>query len=234
MREGAAILIIEIDQGQATMPAKNQADFQIRPARADDVDAALPLIYSSGPLVWDFLFGDGSTKSAMPYLRKAWLSGKGVAGYQWHWVAESDQQVVASISVYSGLEYSKLSNQTAWQVLRYFGLGSVARIGKMLQFGKHLMPAPAKNIDYVANFGVAPVLRGQGLGLVMLEHFRARAVARGKQHYELDVATNNPRAQVLYERFGMAIHKERAYEPFTKSGLPGARRMRLALVVAGE
>lgn len=211
------------------MQTSNKAPPLIRLAKAEDVNAAVPLIYSAGPLVWDFLFGDGSAESAMPYLRRAWISGQGVAGYRAHWVAEVGGQVVASISVYSGVEYGQLSNQTAWQALRYFGLGSVGRIGRMLKFGKHLMPAPAKNVDYVANFGVDPAMRGQGLGVMMLDHFKLQAAERGKQYYELDVATNNPRAQVLYERFGMAVHKERAYQPFTQNGLPGARRMRLAL-----
>jgi len=208
------------------MTASNPSAIQIRPATASDVDAALPLIYSSGPLVWDFLFGDGSAESSMPYLRRAWISGRGVAGYRWHWLAEVDGQVLGSISVYSGVEYSQLSNQTAWQVLRYFDFGSVGRIRRMLQFGKYLMPAPAKHIDYVANLGVAEASRGMGVGSALLSHFEQRAVTRGKRYYELDVATNNPLAQALYERFGMSVHKARDYPPFSQRGLPGCRRMR--------
>lgn len=214
------------------MSMSNSGNVQIRPARAEDVDAALPLIYSSGPLVWDFLFGDGTPESSMPFLRKGWLSGKGVAGYKWHWLAEVDGQVLGSISVYSGVEYGQLSNQTGLQVLRHFGFGCFVRFARLIKFGKHLMLAPRKNVDYVANLGVAEASRSLGVGRALLNHFEERAVERGKRYYELDVVVTNPRAQALYERCGMVVCKERSYEPFSKQGLPATRRMRKALTPA--
>lgn len=214
------------------MSTSNLSKIQIRPARAEDVDAALPLIYSSGPVVWDFLFGDGQAESSMPFLRKAWLSGNGVAGYKWHWLAEVDGQVLGSISVYSGVEYSQISNQTALQVVRYFGFGCFRRFARLLKFGKYLMPAPAKNVDYVANLGVAEASRGLGIGAALLAHFERRAMERGKRYYELDVVTSNPRAQALYERFGMVVYKERGYQPFIAQGLSTTRRMRKPLTSA--
>ena len=212
------------------MSASNLANIKIRPARAEDVDAAVPLIYSSGPVVWDFLFGDGKPESSMPFLRQAWLSGKGVAGYKWHWLAEVDGQVLGSISVYSGVEYGQLSNQTALQVVKHFGFGCFRRFSQLLKFGKHLMPAPARNVDYVANLGVAEASRGLGIGAALLSHFEQRAVERNKRYYELDVVTTNPRAQALYERFGMTVYKERHYQPLSDKGLSATRRMRKPLV----
>ena len=43
---------------------------QFRPARAEDVDAAIALIYSSGPAAFDYVFAGTPKGSAQDFLRK--------------------------------------------------------------------------------------------------------------------------------------------------------------------
>lgn len=207
--------------------AECHADITIRPANADDANAAVPLIYSSGPEVWDFLFGDGRPESSLPYLQKAWVSGLGVAGYRAHWVAEQDGAVLGAVSVYNAKVHKALGNQTALQAIRYFGWRVLPRLRHMLRLGKIFMRAPGAHVDYVANFGVAPAARGQGIGGIMLAYFLRRAGERGQQFYELDVATSNPRGQALYERFGMAVVSTNHDPYFAERGLSDSRRMRM-------
>ena len=71
-----------------------------RPARAEDVDAAIPLIYSSGPAAFDYVFAGTPKGSAQDFLRKAFVSGAGQFGYRQHWLGEQDGQVVAAGTVY--------------------------------------------------------------------------------------------------------------------------------------
>lgn len=49
---------------------------------------------------------------------------------------------------------------------------------------------------------VAPAARGQGVGTLLLEAICAEAQARGYAGIRLDVVSSNPRARLLYERFG--------------------------------
>lgn len=197
----------------------------IRPAEANDIEVAVPLIYSAGMEAWDLLFGSGAPDSSLPYLRRAWVAGKGVAGYRAHWVAEIDGEVVAAASVYSRAEHASLANETVLHAIRYFGWRVSPRLLRMLNFGKKLAPAPGEDVDYLANFGVASQARGRGVGTSVLSYFLARAAGRGKRQFELDVAISNPRGQQLYERFGMSVLKERHYLPFERRGLSGIRRM---------
>ena len=202
----------------------------IRPATAADGKAAVPLIYSSGPEVWDYLMGDGTAQSALPFLHHAWISGQGVAGYKAHSVAERDGQVLGAIAVYSAKAHKAMGAQTAKQALSYWGWRVLPRLYPMARVGRSFMRPPAANVDYVANFGVAASARGQGVGTAMLAHFLARASERGKQYFELDVSINNPRGQALYERFGMRVISENHDVYFEKRGLAGSRRMQMAVV----
>ncbi len=201
----------------------------IRPARAEDANAAIPLIYSSGPKVWDLLFGNGEPQSSLSYLRDAWISGLGVAGFKAYWLAEQNGQVLASVSVYDRRGHKKMGDETAKHALRYFGWRLVLRLRWLIRVSRHLMKAPSPQADYVANFGVAPEARGQGIGSEVLRYFSARAESSGKQLFELDVALDNPRGQVLYERFGMVVAEENHDPVFAKRGIGGTRRMRMPL-----
>jgi ribosomal protein S18 acetylase RimI-like enzyme len=83
---------------------------------------------------------------------------------------------------------------------------------------------------YVANFGVAPELRGRGIGARLLHDQMQHARKDGKAKFALDVADNNPGAQRLYERLGLRVVRESDFEG-TRNGvrLPRSRRMELLL-----
>lgn len=66
-----------------------------RPARSDDAEAAVPLIYSSGPAAFDYVFGGTPKGTAQDFLHKAFVSGAGQFGYRQHSVGEQDGRVVA-------------------------------------------------------------------------------------------------------------------------------------------
>lgn len=213
-------------------PQRLMDDIIIRPAVAADLEAAVPLIYSSGPLVWDCLMGDGSAESALPYLTAAWSSGLGLAGYSVHWVLESPDGVVATVSVLSRAEYWRADRQMARQVLQYFGWRLPARLPRLLRISRKLLPPPNTGSDYLANLGVAEAYRGRGFGRALLCFFAERAAARGQRFLELDVALNNPRAEALYRAVGMQQISEQHDPYFAAKGVPAARRLSLPLGAA--
>ena len=184
-------------------------EIDIRPAGAQDQQAAVPLIYSSGPEAFDYVFNQASMH-ALQFLEAAFVTGRGLFGYQNHWVAEADGQVVAAVSFYSAAEYNRYSMQVLGQVLRLYPLTAWWPVLSRSLQTKRWMPPPGRYMEYVANFGVAESMRGRGVGQQMLAYGLERARQRGKSVYALDVADSNPRAQALYERFGMQQRSEQA------------------------
>ena len=57
--------------------------FQIRAARADDVAAAVPLIYSSGPAAFDYVLARNGA-DATAFLAHAFANGAGEVGHRNH------------------------------------------------------------------------------------------------------------------------------------------------------
>ena len=62
----------------------------------------MPLIYSSGPLAFDYVFDIGNPGGSQEFLRFAFLKGGGEFGWQTHRVAEFGGQVVAAGAGFDG------------------------------------------------------------------------------------------------------------------------------------
>ena len=176
----------------------------LRPARSEDVDAAVPLIYSSGPDAFDYVFGDAWT-----FLRHAYLDGAGELGYRSHTVAEVDGNVVGVGAAYSGDTNLTFTVAAARQIVRHFGLRAPAAIVRGLRTERVIRP-PDKDMHYIGHVGVVESMRGRGIGARLIRHFLADGRARGCRTAELDVAVTNPDAQRLYERLGFRVEVERA------------------------
>ncbi len=199
----------------------------IRPAQAGDGAAAVPLIYSAGPAAFDYLFTERD-RHARDFLHFVFQDGRGLFGWRNHFLAEQANQVIGTVSLYSGVEHRILTRALLWQFARFFGvLGAPGVLRRSLEVA-NLMPPPLEHVEYLANFGVAPALRGQGIGQCLLEFAIQHARARGKSVLALDVAVTNPRAQALYERFGLHVVHERQFRG-PADRVPDTRRLEMAL-----
>lgn len=199
-----------------------------RLAEPRDAEQAVPLIYSAGPEGFEYVFTQGRRR-AMDYITYAFTQGDGMFGHRNHTVIEQDGTVVGIGAFYSGAEYKQLSEGTLRQVLRFYHVRCLPVLRRALHTTQW-MPPPGRNTLYVANLGVAPDMRGQGLGAQLLLNQIARARAARKTKFALDVADNNPRAQQLYERLGLRVVRENGLEAI-RNGMrvPSARRMELML-----
>ncbi|MEN0106268.1 MAG: GNAT family N-acetyltransferase [Pseudomonas sp.] len=182
-----------------------------RPARADDVDAAIPLIYSSGPAAFDYVFGQAQVKD---FLRQVFIGKRGQFSHRQHWVGERDGQVVAAGTLVSA--EANLSNMLAatWQILRFYGIKAPGVMYRGLQM-EHLIQPPKKRLSYLAHLGVQTELTGQGIGSQLIDYLLKLGCARGLPKAALDVSAENPLAQALYERLGFEVKAQRI------STLPG-------------
>lgn len=201
---------------------------EFRPAQARDVERAVPLIYSAGPEGFEYVFTQGR-RSVRDYLRHAFVEGAGVFGHRNHTVVEQDGRVVAIGAFYSGVEYNHLSQGTLRQILHFYRFSCLPVLRRAMQTTQW-MPPPGQRTLYVANLGVAPELRGQGIGarllLEQMKHARQAHMAK----FALDVVVTNTRAQQLYEKLGLRVVRESNFDA-VRNGvrLPQSRRMELAL-----
>jgi len=183
-------------------------DLQFRPARPEDADAAVPLIRSSGPAAFDYVFTHATRVSAARYLHRAFQMGKGEFGYRNHIVGEIDGQVVAAGAAYSGKDIPRFTLTALWHIPAVYGLLDGTRvIVRGLKIEKLVKP-PTGTLHYVAHLGVDPEFRSRGIGIQLVERLLAMGREKGRTTAALDVSVENPRAQALYERIGFHVTQE--------------------------
>jgi ribosomal protein S18 acetylase RimI-like enzyme len=196
---------------------------QFRCADSRDVDAALPLIYSSGPQAFDYGF-QLCGKNSQEFLHFAFTDGNGFLGYKNHTVATLNGQVVGIVAVYNLSTYVRLTLGHLWQLWRFYPVSSLIDMTNRGARLQSIMPPPNQTTHYVAHFGVAEALRGSGIGQSLLAYHYKKAQKLRRTIYALDVSVENPRAQKLYESFGFSVTEENTFSgpPGT---VPNTRRM---------
>lgn len=200
------------------------ADLSFRRAAASDVEAAVPLIHSSGPAAFEYVFGVPAVGDAQSFLRKAFVDGAGEFGWRNHVVGERDGVVVAVGAGYGGSSKWPFTVAAARQILRHYGwrhgAGVVARGLRV----EAVIPPPAGAMYYLGHLAVAPACRGQGHGAALVEYLLAARPAAAP--VILDVAATNPQAQRLYQRLGFVVVGERDSRLANAQGrVPAHRRM---------
>lgn len=190
-----------------------------------DAGMAVPLIYSSGPAAFDYVFAVPGCGDAQAFLRHAFLDGAGEFGWRNHRVAVLDGDVVAVGAAFGGESGLRFTLAAARQILGHFGArhapGVIVRGLRVEQ----MIPPPRRGMHYLAHLGVAPGLRGLGVGRALIEHLAGLDAARDRR-LVLDVAVTNPRAQALYERLGFLVTGERSSRlSHARGAVPAHRRM---------
>lgn len=201
---------------------------QVRAARAADAAAAVPLIYSSGPDAFDFVFGTHRA-SARAFLLHAFADGAGEFGFRNHVVGEVGGRIVAAGTGFDAAATAGFTLAAARQIARHYGWRAGGPIMRGLRTEQVIRP-PAPGEHYLAHLGVAPDARGHGYGTELV----AWLIARGREHgcacATLDVAADNPRAETLYARLGFRVRRVTESRLRNAHGhVPTQRRMELAL-----
>lgn len=205
------------------------SQIEFRAAQPSDVHAAVPLIYSSGPEAFNFVFKPTPAQEAQNFLRRAFVRPGGEFGYRNHIVALVNHQVVGIGTAFSGDAVLEYTTSAARVIFGMYGLHSfrVAINGLRVE---NIVKQPQGNIHYIAHLGVVPELRSQGIGAAIVQELLQQGARRGRSIAELDVAVTNPRAQALYERLGFQIISEHAsnlQNAFAR--VPAHRRMRKSI-----
>jgi ribosomal protein S18 acetylase RimI-like enzyme len=176
-----------------------------RAAAPADVADAVPLIYSSGPAAFDFVFEVGSSQSARDFLRFAFLEGGGEFGWRAHRVAEIGGRIAAAGAAFDGRTVAQFTIANALQILRFFGpIRAWGVLLRGLRVEAIIRPPRAQEY-YLCHVGVRQELRGHGIGTRFMQDLLRGVDADRHRCAALDVAVTNPRARSLYEKLGFVI-----------------------------
>lgn len=202
---------------------------EFRPARREDADAAAPMVYSAAPEIFDYMLC-AAGRSAHDFLRYAFAEGDGFQGWRNHVVAEREGAVIGVGAFYTGRDELRLTLGTARHFFAFYPFGAALGVLRRALEVAPLTKPLYRDMLYVANLGVAPACRGQGVGAALLNAQIAEARRRGLRSFALDVASNNPRAQKLYEGLGLTLVKERRFSgDRERTRIPDARRLQRML-----
>lgn len=185
-------------------------DVAFRPCRADDADLAVPLIISSGPAAFDYIFADRSLEQVPRFVTRAFRDDGMELGHSTHTAMLLDGRLAAVGALWHAGNALPFMLAGAHQIYRHYGpLAGTRVVLRGLRMETVVKP-PRKGVAYLGHFGVAPELRGQGLGTLLIHHLIGQARTQGFTRVALDVSSGNPRAQKLYEQLGFAVQKTNA------------------------
>jgi len=185
--------------------AVEQGDIQFRPCKPDDVAELVPLIISSGPATFDYIFADTELSQVDEFVERSYVQGKMEMGYPTHTALLLEGKVVGA----GGLWHSGFNLQFlfwgAQQILSYYGLIRGAKvIRRALQLESVVKP-PRSGVAYVGHVGVSPEQRGKGFGSMLMQELILQAKNLEYSKCGLDVSARNPKAQKLYEHLGFKV-----------------------------
>ncbi len=204
-------------------------NIQIRNAQPEDVRFVVPLVYSSGPHEFDYIF-NVANKTAESYISFAFPGRTGTQSHSIHSVATVDDQIVGIGAFYPGRDSWRLGLGNIWTALRFYGPQNLLTVAQRAAHIETIIPPPEADVGFISQLGVKDEFRSCGIGTALIQHQIGLARNMGLRACMLDVAMTNPRAQALYERLGFKVVRENPWKyPDSEIHMPGQRRMELAL-----
>ncbi|GAB2525819.1 GNAT family N-acetyltransferase [Microbulbifer agarilyticus] len=175
---------------------------QFRPCLPSDVEDAVPLIHSSGPAAYDYVFCDSAPGQALAFLQSAFVGERSEFSYRQHWAGLVDGELVAC----GGLRYAhqnfRFASAAGGRILRSYPVaGAIRTMLRGLKTERTIAP-PSGKAGILYNLGVSPCWQGQGIGQQLVAFLLQQLREQGIETAGLDVAATNTGARRLYERLG--------------------------------
>ncbi len=172
----------------------------IRRARQEDAPHIGRLVLLSAEQFLPALFGPGISRAV-----ELLAAGRGTLFSHEHaWIAEEGASARGMLLGYSGAVKKAQDPLTGFALVRLLKLEMLRRLGPLLKM-QSTIGRIAGDEYYISNVAVFPGHRGRGIGEKLIAAALDEAGRAGSRSVVLDVETDNPDAQRLYERLGFRV-----------------------------
>ncbi|MGR6541898.1 N-acetyltransferase family protein [Paenibacillus tundrae] len=162
----------------------------IRPARQEDVDQVIPLLYQAIGDIAYALAGEGEHEEAMRILQQFFVQEDNRISYRNVTVMEQNEVVAGILVAYDGSEADLLDEPIR------------NRPGRSQDEKYALVKETRPGEYYLDTLSVSEAYQGQGIGRALLAAFEEKGRTLGHKQVSLIVERDNGRALMLYERQG--------------------------------
>jgi ribosomal protein S18 acetylase RimI-like enzyme len=178
----------------------------IRGACQHDAPHLATLIYASGPVLIESVFGFNQQHNAQDFLLSAASHEFGQYGFANHFIAVENEQVLGSVCAWHTELSASFGQATLHSVVQYFGLEHSLEVVARSQVIKHFISPPLNHEWCIGHFAVFPQYRRQGVATRLLQFMTELAENSGKTTLSLHVAAENHSAIQFYQQQGFSLH----------------------------
>lgn len=199
--------------------------FTLRQAIANDVTWAAPLLFSSGPALFSYIFASPSDQ-AQEILSQAFLQPHHAFSYEYTQVAEIAGQPAGLMVGYPGSLKRQVDEKVHFVMARILPLRKLPKILVNVADLSRIKQDVQTQDYYLLSLGIVPEFRNQGLGSQLLKQAESQAREFDCPTVCLDVTFNNHAAQALLQSRGYTVVCSKTTERFermTRAG--GLHRM---------
>lgn len=186
----------------------------VRQATAKDVNIAVPLLLEAGEHLLVSIFGNGEHEDAFGFLHAAWLRGHGQYGFENHWLACQDDEIVGIISCWHDHLPDNFDRDTLLAITDYYGLDLALDVVLRSQRYSVSLNSPMALELCIGHIAVVASARRKGVGTAMIQFMEKYARTLGKFALVLDVEQSNRQALDFYHALG--FREQQTTPPFTQ------------------
>ncbi len=207
-------------------------ELEIRPCLPEDVDDAVPLIYSSGPPSFDYVFRNKRVL-AIHFLHFAFQRAGGEFSYDNHYALIRRGRLIGIGALFSASQARRFVLREFVNIVQFYKGQAASVVIRGLRIERILKP-PKENEMYLGHIAVAEDERNRGYGQKLIK-FMMRQMEGSPCVFVLDVSEDNPRALRLYERMGFQVTSKICSKYCSKFGyVPNFFRMAKSEFTTGK
>jgi ribosomal protein S18 acetylase RimI-like enzyme len=175
------------------------------PSKQEEAAEIVPLIYSSGPAAFDYVFRT-KNHQATDFLAFAFLKEIGEFSYKNHTTVKLNGEIAGTGSVFCGKEMPGFTLAAFMQIVAFYKMQAVSVLYRGLRVENMIQP-PKKHEFAIAHLGIKENYRGKGIGSQLIDYLLQHNKITTETTAVLDVTIINPAIE-LYRKKGFAVVKE--------------------------
>lgn len=178
---------------------------EFRNCTPEDVDKAVPLIFSSGPDAFSYVFKN-KKYSPIDFLKYAFRRRGGEFSYDNHYAVILNGELVGIGSAFDSKRAKGFEKKEFLNIINFYKINALPVLIKGLKT-ERIVRLPKSNEICIAHLGVSENYRGLGLGRKLIAFLMKASNATSTDYFVLDVSEENPKAKALYDRLGFKVEK---------------------------